>query len=380
MIYFDNAATTMVKPPQVVQAVTDALTSFGGAGRGVHSASLGAGMAVYECRDKLARLLGAPDASRVSFTSNATEALNIVLRGMVKGSDHVVTTWASHNSVLRPLYHLNMETGCGVTAVKVGRDGSLDLGEFERAFESRTKLCVVTHASNLTGDIYDVAALAEIAHAYGARIIVDAAQTAGCEPIDMQAMGLDCVCFTGHKGLMGPQGTGGLALARDLEVAPLKVGGTGTHSFDLIHPPAMPEGLEAGTLNGHGIAGLSAGVSFVEEVGVQAIRDHERMLAQRFADGLECIPGAVHYGGAIANRTGIVALNIAGLDSGTVADALASEYGICTRAGAHCAPLMHRALGTVEQGAVRFSFGWYNTAEEVDQALQALERIAAARR
>ena len=237
MIYFDNAATTMVKPPQVVQAVTDALTSFGGPGRGVHSASLDAGMAVYECRDKLSQLLGAPDASRVSFASNATEALNIVLRGMVKGSDHVVTTWASHNSVLRPLYHLNMETGCGVTAVKVGRDGSLDLGEFERAFESRTKLCVVTHASNLTGDIYDVAALAEIAHAYGARIVVDAAQTAGCEPIDMQAMGLDCVCFTGHKGLMGPQGTGGLALARDLEVAPLKVGGSGTHSFDLIHPP-----------------------------------------------------------------------------------------------------------------------------------------------
>ena len=171
-----------------------------------------------------------------------------------------------------------------------------------------------------------------------------------------------------------------MALARDLEVAPLKVGGSGTHSFDLIHPSAMPEGLEAGTLNGHGIAGLSAGVSFVQEVGVEAIREHEHMLAQRFADGLECIPGAVHYGGAIANRTGIVALNIAGLDSGTVADALASEYGICTRAGAHCAPLMHRALGTVEQGAVRFSFGWYNTAEEVDQALQALERIAAARR
>ena len=380
MIYFDNAATTMVKPPQVIEAVTQAMTTFGGVGRGVHPASLAAGMTVYEARETLADFFGAPNASRVSFAANATEALNIAIFGLTKPGCHVVTTRASHNSVLRPLHRLKKKYDCSYTAVKIKKDGSLDLGEFERAFESKTKLAVVTHASNLTGDLYNVADLAEIAHAYGAKIVVDAAQTAGCVDIDMKAMGVDVVCFTGHKGLMGPQGTGGLAVADRVDVGQFMVGGTGTHSFDLKHPKAMPEGLEAGTLNAHGIAGLKAGVEFVKSVGVENIAEHERMLAQRFVDGLECIPGAKHYGGAIVNRTGVVAMNIGNVDSGAVADALSTEYGICTRAGAHCAPLMHKAMGTESQGAVRFSFGWYNTADEVDEALRALAHIAASLR
>lgn len=380
MIYLDNAATTMTKPQAVVDAVAHAMTSFGGVGRGVHPASISAAMAVYEAREAVAELFNAPDASRVSFTANATQALNTAIFGLAKPGDHVVTTYASHNSVLRPLYRLNELYGNGIAAVKVAPDGSLDLGAFERSFESRTKLVVVTHASNLTGDIYDIAALSEIAHAYGARIVVDAAQTAGVEPIDMAAMGADALCFTGHKGLFGPQGTGGIVLAEGIEADPLIVGGSGTHSFDMEHPAAMPEHLEAGTLNSHGLAGLAAGVRFVQETGVEAIAAHDRKLAQRFVDGLECIPGAKHYGGAIADRTGVVAMNIGDLDSAVVADALANDYGICTRAGAHCAPLMHKAIGTEDQGAVRFSFGWFNTAAEVDEALNALAHIAASAR
>ena len=377
MMYLDNAATTMVKPQSVIDAVTRAMTSFGGVGRGVHPASLNAAMAVYEAREAIAELFGAPNASRVSFTANATQALNTAIFGLAKPGDHVVTTYASHNSVLRPLYHLNEVYGNGIAAVKIAPDGSLDLGAFERAFESRTRLVVVTHASNLTGDLYDIAAISEIAHAYGARVVVDIAQTAGVEPVDMSAMGADVLCFTGHKGLFGPQGTGGIVVADDVDIAPLMEGGTGTHSFDMEHPVDMPEHLEAGTLNSHGIAGLAAGVRFVQEIGVVNIAEHDRVLAQRFCDGLECIPGAKHYGGAIADRTGVVAMNIADVDSAVVADALANQYGICTRAGAHCAPLMHKAIGTESQGAVRFSFGWFNTAQDVDEALRALAHIAA---
>lgn len=377
MIYLDNAATTMVKPPEVIEAVTTAMQSFGGVGRGVHSASLSAAMAVFEAREQVAELFGAPDASRVCFCANATQALNTAIFGMADPGDHIVTTYASHNSVLRPLYHLNEIYGNGIAAVKHTPDGSLDLGAFERAFESSTRLVVITHASNLTGDIYDVAALAEIAHAYGARVIVDAAQTAGVENVDMRELGADVICFTGHKGLMGPQGTGGLVFGRDVEIRPLMVGGSGSHSFEMEHPAEYPDHLEAGTLNSHGIAGLAAGVRFVRQTGIETIAKHDRKLAQRFCDGLECIPGAKHYGGAISARTGVVAMNIGSLDSAFVADALANDYGICTRAGAHCAPLMHKAIGTCDQGAVRFSFGWYNTPQDVDAALNALAHIAA---
>lgn len=376
MIYLDNAATTMTKPPQVIQAVTDALSSFGGVGRGVHKASLDAGMTVYEAREAIAKFFNAPSASRVAFTSNATESLNIAISGLTERYCHVVTTMASHNSVLRTIEHMRKLKGIGATATKIASDGSLDYGAFERAFESGTKLAVVTHASNLTGDIYDIAELADIAHAYGALLIVDAAQTAGCVPVDMKATGADVICFTGHKGLMGPQGTGGIIVADGVEIPPFKVGGTGTHSFDLNHPTAMPESLEAGTLNGHGIAGLAAGVSFISKVGVDKVRSHELELVMRFEVGLRSIPDITVYGGPAANRTGIVALNVGTFDSSAVADVLSNKYGICTRAGAHCAPLMHKAIGTEKQGAVRFSFGWYNTRDDVDASLDALAQIA----
>ncbi len=378
MVYFDNAATTLVKPPEVGRAVAEAMATYGGVGRGVHGPSMAAAMGVYRTRRSLASLLGAPSASSVAFSSNATEALNTAIMGLVGPGERVVTTAASHNSVLRPLYRLRAERGVDLAVAAVGPDGALDLGQVEALVVPGTRLLAVTHASNLTGDIYDIEALARIAHAAGALIVVDAAQTAGVVPIDMGAQELDVVCFTGHKGLYGPQGTGGLAVAEHVEIDPLMVGGSGTHSYDEEHPAFMPERLEAGTLNGHGIAGLGAGVAFVERTGVDKIAAHERRLAERFERGTRSIPGVRLYGGRdLGQRCGVVALNVGERDSGEVATEL-GQRDICVRAGAHCAPLMHRALGTEEQGAVRFSFSWFNNEDEVDAAVEALREITQA--
>lgn len=377
MIYFDNAATTMPKPPEVVRAVTDALQSFGVVGRGVHAPALAADEAVYRARCSIAQVLGAPSASQVAFTSNATEALNTAICGLLSPGDHAVTTAASHNSVLRPLYRLRDESGIALDVAPIGPDGTLDYDAFEALFRADTRLAVVTHASNLTGDVYDVERMARIAHRHGALIVVDAAQTAGTFPVDMGAMDVDVLAFTGHKGLFGPQGTGGLCVAEGVDIRPLKVGGSGVRSFDEQHPAFMPERLEAGTLNAHGIAGLGAGVDFILEKGIHAVARHDAAFASRFRERAQSIPGVRVLGGGADARCAIVALNVADVDSGSIAHRLDADFGICTRAGAHCAPLMHRALGTEEQGAVRFSFSYFNTDEEVDVALNALERIAA---
>ena len=357
MIYFDNAATTRAKPPEVAEAVARAIGSFGGVGRGVHEASIDAGMAVYDARDKVARLLGAPSAARVSFAANATMALNIAIAGLLPDGGRAVTTAASHNSVLRPLHKARDERGCTVGVAPVGPDGSLDLAAYGRLLEGGADLVAATHASNLTGDVYDVARMAALAHEAGALFVLDAAQTAGALPLDMGALGADVVCFTGHKGLYGPQGTGGLAVAEGVDVPPLLEGGSGTHSFDERHPRFMPEALEAGTLNAHGLAGLAAGVAYLERTGVDDVAARLRALTGRFEAGAAAMPGVRVLGGhGGIDRCAIVAVDVAGADSALVADRLSSDFGICTRAGAHCAPLMHRALGTEERGAVRFSF------------------------
>lgn len=376
MIYFDNAATTMLKPPTVAEAVARAITSFGGVGRGVHEASLDAGMTVFMARQKISDLFGGPGAKHVAFASNITEALNIAILGLMEPGDHAVTTAASHNSVLRPLFRLQDLGEADVSVVSIAPDGGVDYDEFDAAFGPKTKLAVIGHASNLTGDVYDIARMADIAHSHGALVVIDAAQTAGVVPIDMAAQNLDIVCFTGHKSLFGPQGTGGLCVADGIDIKAIKVGGSGTHSYDRVHPDFMPEHLEAGTLNAHGIAGLLAGLTYIEEKGVDNIRERTCMLADRFERGVLDIPGIRTYGGGADGRTGIVALNLADVDSSLVADLLNTQYDICTRAGAHCAPLMHKALGTERQGAVRFSFSHLNTEEEVDAGIQALVEIA----
>lgn len=378
MIYLDNAATTMHKPQTVIDAVTQAMCSLGNAGRGATSGALDAARTIHACRAKLARLFGCPRADHVCFTPNSTAALNTVINGVVHPGDHVVTTVLEHNSVLRPLNRLATEQGVMVEHAGCDANGALDYDELERLVTSGTRAVVVTHASNVTGNAVDIARVVAIAHAAGALLIVDASQSAGTAHIDMQAMGLDVVCFTGHKGLMGPQGTGGLAVAEGVDVAPWAMGGTGVHSFDALQPMEWPTRLEAGTLNGHGIAGLSAGLDFIEaQGGVEAIATHERALADRFLVGVREIPGIALYGAFDQSaRSAIVSLNVGNIDSAEISDALMQGWGIATRPGAHCAPLMHCALGTERQGVVRFSFGYFNTAEEVDMAIEALRDLS----
>lgn len=378
MIYLDNAATTMHKPQTVIDAVVQALCSLGNAGRGATSGALDAARTIHGCRAKLARLLGCQRSDHVCFTPNSTAALNTVINGVVRPGDRVVTTVLEHNSVLRPLNRLAAEQGVTVEHAGCDANGVLDYDELEQLVTPGTRAVVVTHASNVTGNSVDVARVAAVAHAAGALVIVDASQSAGTAKIDMDTMGLDVVCFTGHKGLMGPQGTGGLAVAEGIDVAPWAMGGTGVRSFDALQPLEWPTRLEAGTLNGHGIAGLSAGLDFIEaQGGVEAIASSERALADRFLAGVREIPEIKLYGAFDQpTRSAIVSLNVGDIDSAEISDALMQGWGIATRPGAHCAPLMHRALGTERQGVVRFSFGYFNTDEEVDTAIDALRDLA----
>ena len=378
MIYLDNAATTMHKPQTVIDAVTQAMCSLGNAGRGATSGALDAARTIHACRAKLARLLGCHRADHVCFTPNSTAALNTVINGVVRPGDRVVTTVLEHNSVLRPLNRLAAEQGVTVEHAGCDANGVLDYDKLEQLVTPGTRAVVVTHASNVTGNSVDIARVAAMAHAAGALVIVDASQSAGTAHIDMQAMGLDVVCFTGHKGLMGPQGTGGLAVAEGIDVAPWAMGGTGVHSFDALQPLEWPTRLEAGTLNGHGIAGLSAGLDFIDaQGGVETIAARERALAECFLAGVRKIPGIKLYGAFDQPaRSAIVSLNVGDIDSAEISDALMQGRGIATRPGAHCAPLMHRALGTERQGVVRFSFGYFNTDEEVDTAIDALRDLA----
>ena len=377
MIYLDNAATTLQKPPCVGQAMLDALEHAGNPGRGAHEPTLHAARIVYHARETLATLLYAEGPDCIAFTANVTQALNTVLCGLVRPGDHVITTVCEHNSVLRPLYRLR-EQGAEVSFVEVDDTGRLRYEQFEKFLRPNTRLVVVTHASNVTGDLTDLAFVSTFAKKHGLTLVMDAAQTVGARPIDVQALGVDVLCFTGHKALLGPQGTGGLAVAEGIDVAPWAMGGTGVHSFDALQPLEWPTRLEAGTLNGHGIAGLSAGLDFIEaQGGVEAIAAHERSLADRFLAGVREIPGIKLYGAFDQpTRSAIVSLNVGDIDSAEISDALMQGWGIATRPGAHCAPLMHRALGTERQGIVRFSFGYFNTTEEVDTAIDALCDLA----
>lgn len=377
MIYLDNAATTLHKPPQVMEAVLHAMITMGNAARGAHGGALEASRTVFGTREKLARLFSCRRADHVVFTANSTEALNIAINGTIHRGDHVISTDCEHNSVLRPLYRLEEERDVELDFVPADRQGRVDYSDFERLMRPNTRAVVCTHCSNLTGNVMDLARISDIAHRHGALLLVDASQTAGTVPIHMEALGVDVLCFTGHKGLMGPQGTGGLCIRPGVEIAPWKVGGSGVHSYDRHQPMEYPTRLEAGTLNSHGIAGLSAALDVILERGVEDIQRAEHALMQRFYEGVRDIPGVTVYGDfSVPERCAIVALNIRDYDSSAVSDELTVTYGIATRPGAHCAPRMHKALGTTEQGAVRFSFSFYNTEQEVDAAIAAVRAIA----
>lgn len=376
MIYLDNAATTLRKPPRVGEAVLAALQTLGNSSRGAHEGALDAAHTVYGARVKLAKFFGCQRPDHVIFTGNITESLNIALCGLLHKGDHVISTDLEHNSVLRPLYRLAAERGVAADFVSADRRGNIDYADFERLLRPNTRLIVCTHASNLTGNVVDLARVSELAHMHGALLVVDAAQTAGTRPVDMDALGADVLCFTGHKGLLGPQGTGGLCIREGVEISPFKVGGTGVQTYSTAQPEQYPTRLEAGTLNGHGIAGLSAAIDFLNEVGPEAVQAHEAALTRRFYEGASAIEGVTVYGDFSGDHAAIVALNIRDCDSGEVSDILSQDYGIATRPGAHCAPRLHEALGTKAQGAVRFSFSWFTTEEEIDAALNALREIA----
>lgn len=384
MIYLDNAATTMQKPQPVIDAVVRSMGTMGNASRGTHDGSLSASRRIYETREKLAKLFHCPRADHVIFTANSTEALNLTLNGLFSTGDHIISTDLEHNSVLRPLYRLEKEQGISVSFVPADSCGCVKYVDFERLIRQETRAIVCTHASNVTGNLLDLERIGRIAKKHQLLFVVDASQTAGVFPIDMERMQIDVLCFTGHKSLMGPQGTGGLCIRPGVEIRPWKTGGTGIRTYAHEQPKEYPARLEAGTLNGHGIAGLSAALDYIREIGMEKIREKEQQLAYRFYQGIREIPGIRIYGDMELPSGGekgrfrapVISCNLGEYDSSAVSDELSEEFGIATRPGGHCAPRLHEALGTKEQGAVRFSFSWFNTEEEVDLAIEAVRRLA----
>ena len=376
MIYFDNAATTLRKPECVVQAVAQALCSLGNSGRGAHDGALDASRIVFETRIALADLFHAEGPECIAFTANSTQSLNIAMKGTLSPGDHVITTALEHNSVLRPLYEME-NCGVEVTILPADSQGNICLQAFESAIRQNTKAMICTHGSNLTGNLIDIQKAGAIARKHSLLFLVDASQTAGVFPIDVQAMNIDILCFTGHKGLLGPQGTGGLYVRNGVKIRPLLSGGSGVQTYSRTHPSQMPTALEAGTLNAHSLAGLKAAVNYLQQVGIDSIRQREQELMRHFYVQVKEIPGVTVYGDfSEKERCPIVTLNVRDYDSSQISDALFTHYHIATRPGAHCAPLLHTALGTVEQGAVRFSFSHYNTMDEIQIAVSAVRELA----
>ncbi len=379
MIYLDNASTSFHKPDCVFTAVMEAMHQAGNSGRGSSGEAMEASRLIFDTRCRIAEMFEADGPECVAFTSNATEALNTALFGVLHPGDgpvHAIATELDHNSVLRPLYALEKK-GLELTVLPADRKGRISLTDMEAAIRPETKVIVCTHASNLTGNRNDIHAIGEIAKKHDILFIADAAQTAGVFPISMKKDQIDILCFSGHKGLMGPQGTGVICVRPGVKVEPLKVGGSGILTFQKEHPSDMPEALEAGTLNSHGIAGLRAALGWIQETGIDRIRQREQDLMMRFYEQVKTISGVTVYGDfSQKDRSPVVTLNIMGMGSSELSMILGEDYGISTRSGGHCAPLMHQALGTEKTGAVRFSFSCFNTEEEVDEAARAVKEIA----
>lgn len=378
MYYFDNAATTVQKPQTVADAVYDVLSSglYGNPSRGAHGYSLRAYELVLDAKEQVKGLFHAGPDYDVAFTHNSTTALNLVLKGLLRPGDHVLTTMWEHNAVLRPLYQLEKE---GVAIDFIGSDahtGQLRYEEMEQKIRPETKLLVCNHASNVTGNVLDLSCIASFCQNHGLFLVVDASQSAGVVPIDMSDGTVTAVCFTGHKSLYGPGGTGGVCIRRDAPVRPVLTGGDGVHAFDHDQPGGVPAILEAGTSNVAGIAGLRAGVAYIRDHW-QQLRQKQADLNARFLQGLRSIPGLVIYGDFSRPRVPVFAVNFSGAESAVVSDILWETYGIATRPGFHCAPLLHESLGTKQQGAVRFSLSSFTAEEDLEAALVALKKISA---
>lgn len=378
MIYLDNAATTAHKPEEVARAVYEAIASghLGNPARGAHDYALAAFRVIYRCREAAAELLGVDDPLRIALTANATDGLNRVLKGLLGSGDHVISTVTEHNSVLRPLYQLEAQ-GMELDLVGIDARAHLVYDDFERYLRKNTKAVVATAASNVTGNPTDLPRLARFCRTHGLLFIVDASQAAGVFDLNMKQLGIDVLVATGHKSLYGPQGTGLVAVGRDLAFRPVFSGGSGAHSFDREHPVTLPDVLESGTLNTPGAAGLTAGIEYLRTTGLADIRARLNRLTEAFLEGVRDIPNLRLYGDPdMPGRAPVIGLNLGDLPSSEVAALLNEDYGIAVRPGAHCAPRLHEALGTREQGIVRFSFSPFNTIEEIHEAVAALKDLS----
>lgn len=378
MFYLDNAATSHPKPESVYQAVDEALRAGGNPGRGGHRLAMAAGRRVMAAREAVAQFFGCSDASRVLFTGSTTDSLNLALKGLLRPGDHVVTTNAEHNALRRPLAALARQ-GVQVTQVPVSPEGQVDLAAMKAAVTPGTRLIALAHGCNVTGAIRPVAALGQLARRAGALLLVDAAQTAGTHALDMEALGIDLLAAPGHKGLLGPQGTGILCVGPNADLRPIREGGTGHSSAQEEQPNVFPEGFESGTVNAPGIAGLHAGITYLLTHGVEQVRQHEEALTAHLLEGLRRIPGVTVYGPASAvGRSAVVAFNVAGMDPAEVEERLDEEFGVMGRAGLHCNPGAHRAMGSFGLGgAMRLSPGFSTTTADIDAALHAVAAIAA---
>ena len=377
MIYADNAATSFPKPPQVYEAANAYMRSVAGsAGRSTHPHAVAASRMVFDTRERLAALFAISDASRIVFTLNATEALNLAILGSLRPGERVLVSSLEHNSVMRPLRFLQTERAVTIDVVPCGACGEFDLGRWESALRRRPALAMVNHGSNIIGSIAPIEELGALCRKQGVRFLVDAAQTAGIVGIDVERSNIDFLAFSGHKGLFGLQGTGGIFIRDGLEPQALKFGGTGSASESDEQPLFMPDRYESGTQNGPGLAALGAGVAFVLEKGTAAIFEHGCNLSAALLDGLRTI-GRVRVHGPQTPRAMLptVSLTVAGIDAASVAQRLGDEYAIATRVGLHCAPLAHRTIGTFPQGTVRISFGYFNTEEDVSRIIAALRAI-----
>lgn len=380
MIYFDNSATSWPKPAGVKQAIVQFLDEVGAnPGRSGHHLSVEAARVMYEAREALSTLFNALDPLRIVFTLNATESLNLALKGLLAPGDHVVTSGMEHNSVMRPLRNLQ-KRGVELSITPCSKEGILEPDDVEKRIRPNTKMVVLTHASNVTGTLLPIQEVGAITRKHNLMFLVDSAQTAGVYPIDVQKDGIDLLAFTGHKSLYGPQGTGGLVVGEQInekEMAPLKQGGTGSRSEFEEQPDFLPDCFESGTPNGPGIAGLLAGLQFVMERGIDEIRREEVRLAGKLIDGLSAIPGVRVFGPASTEqRIATVSFNIEGRTPSDVSTILERRFSILCRPGLHCAPSAHQTIGTFPKGTVRFSLGAFNSEDQIDSAIQAVSQIS----
>ena len=377
MIYLDNAATTFPKPEAVYDSMMDCMKNYcANPGRAGHKLAMKAAREIYDTRENIAKLFNIDNPMNIVFTNNATDSLNLAIKGVVSTGDHIITTSMEHNSVIRPIKALE-KLGIENTIVECDKEGFLDINNLEKAIKPNTRLIVTTHASNVCGTLIDIKAVSEVAKSRNILYLVDASQTAGVYNIDLKEIEADMVAAPGHKGLLGPQGTGILYIREGLNLDILKEGGTGSKSEDLFQPELLPDKYESGTHNTPGIVGLNEGIKFIFNEGIDKIKQHEEELCKYMLERLEEVPNIKIYGPKDASkRASVITINIGNMDSGEITFLLDSEYNIATRSGIHCAPLAHKTLGTLEQGAVRFSLGYFNTKEDIDKAIEALKEIS----